>query len=209
MAFGDPQRGSRDGYGKVVDFDSVKLGDGNLNRGEIRAEGNLAAQENAQDFVFQPPQGKIGFREEVAAPGGGIEKDEARELLLKFAQAAFPRPHGGNAFDCGKFRFQLVKEKRVDDFVDVFDRGVMHAARAARFGVEGAFKHRAENRRTDFRPVEVFARLDEEEFANFVGEARDLDFLVGEKSAVDVRERGEVFGQVFVALFRRGIENAE
>lgn len=94
--------------------------------------------------------------------------------------------------------------------MNVFNACIMHTAGTPRFGVEGAFKHRAENRRTDFRPVEIFARLDEKEFADSVGKRRNFDFLVCEKSAVDIREgrqRRIVVFQIRIAFIRRRVKN--
>ena len=83
--------------------------------------------------------------------------------------------------------------------MDIFDARVVHASRAPRFGIERAFKHRAENSGTDFAPVERRAML-HDNGNNFRRKIGNLDVLRGKQSAVYIGE-GHKRGIVFVARF--------
>ena len=68
LAFRNPERGFCNRHSKVVDFDAVKLADGNLYRafaGGIHRD--LTVGEFHQNFVFQAAQAQIGFGQKVSA----------------------------------------------------------------------------------------------------------------------------------------------
>ena len=65
LTFSDPQRRLCHDYGKVFDFDTVKLADGDLNR-VADVQHDLFLMEKGDSFVFQPPEGDVSFRQEVA-----------------------------------------------------------------------------------------------------------------------------------------------
>ena len=88
----------------------------------------------------------------------------------------------------------------------------MHAAAAARFRVQGAFKHRAENRGADFRPVEILAGFVQQQIADFIGKGRYLYIFITEQAAVDIRERGQlrvIVLQIGGAVLRLGVQHAK
>ena len=88
----------------------------------------------------------------------------------------------------------------------------MHPALSARVRVQGAFKHRAENRRADFAPVKIRARLFQQQRPYLLGKRRDFDVLLRKQPAVDIRERRQqrlLLYQVWVALVRLGIQDFE
>ena len=84
--------------------------------------------------------------------------------------------------------FQSIQKQRVNDLVDVLNAGIVHAAAASSFRVQGAFKHSAENGGADRRPVEILAGLGEQNIFQFFGKGRDLDILVGKQTAVYIGE---------------------
>lgn len=209
LRLGDPERGLRDGNGEVVDFDAVELPDGDLNRAELGVVKFDLLRERAQDVVFQAAERNVGFGEKIAGAARGIEKRERGDFFLKRAEFFLAGTLDGNGADFGELGFERVEKKRVDDFVDIFNRRVMHAAGAARFGIERAFKNGAENRRGNFAPVKIVAGAGEENgFYGFV-ELGDFDVGVGEEPAVDVRERGERGVEIRVAVFRARVERLE
>ena len=67
---------------------------------------------------------------------------------------------------------KIAEKERIDDLVDVFDRRIDHAARAARFWIERRFKERAEDGRRDVAPVEL--RRADKELADVVGDGWDV-----------------------------------
>ena len=73
LAFRYPERGFCNRHGKVIDFDAVKLTDGNLYRafaGGIHRD--LTVGEFHQNFVFQAAQAQIGFSQKVSAAARGV-----------------------------------------------------------------------------------------------------------------------------------------
>ena len=103
-------------------------------------------------------------------------------------------------------------EEIVNDLVDIFNAGIVHTAAAARFGVQGAFKHRAENGGAYFRPVEVFAGFLQQQVSDFIGERRYLDILIAEQPAIDVGKRRQfrvVIFQIGVTVLQLCVQHAE
>ena len=96
--------------------------------------------------------------------------------------------------------------------MDILDAGIVHTAAAARFGVQGAFKHSTENRGADFRPVEILAGLVQQQIADFIGKGRYLYIFITEQAAVDIGERGQlrvIVLQIGVAVLQLGVQHAE
>ncbi len=92
--------------------------------------------------------------------------------------------------------------------MDVFHRGVDHAARAARRGVERAFEERPEDGRRDPAPVEG-ARL-EEQLADLLRQRRHFAFgRAPEEPAVRVGEGGQLRFEVDAAAFRGRVKRLE
>ena len=85
----------------------------------------------------------------------------------------------------------------------------MHAAASAGFGVQCAFKNRTEDGGADFRPVKTNACINQKELSDFIGEHRNLNFLICEKSAVHIGESGKFGFEVGVAVCRFGIKDFE
>ena len=117
------------------------------------------------------------------------------------------RLDGTRLHDLGELGFERVHKERVYHLVDVFDAGVVHAARAARVGVEGAFEYGAEYRGADVRPVEGRAVV-HNHADYFRREVRDFNFFVFEEAAVHVGERANRL-VVSVAVFGPGVEGFE
>lgn len=106
-----------------------------------------------------------------------------------------------------EFFFVGVEEQRVDDFVDVLDARVVHAARAARGRVQRALEDGAEDGRGDLAPVEVAGVL-EDEAPDFLTHRRHGDAL-GEEAAVDVGKGGESGLEEGIARLRFLVEHLE
>ena len=108
-----------------------------------------------------------------------------------------------------KLRFQIVEEQRVDDFMNVLDAGVVHPAAAPGLRVQSGFKHRAENRRADGRPVKVRTGFFQQQVNDLIAQTGNLNVLVRKQPAVDIGERGKVFIKVFVPFLRTLVEYAK
>ena len=102
---------------------------------------------------------------------------------------------------------QRVQKQRVYYLVDVFNTGVVHAAAAARCGVQGAFEHGAKDCGADFAPVKVFAGLQQKQLLDLVRKLGDFYVLVGKQAAVDVGEGSQLVVQVGVALGGRFVQH--
>lgn len=109
----------------------------------------------------------------------------------------------------GELAAQGVEEEGVDDAVYVLHAGVVHPAAAARVGVEGALEEGAEDGGRDAAPVEIVARVLEEQGHDFGREAGYLDVRLGKEAAVDVGEGQESLPLVGVAPGGGRVEDAE
>ena len=134
-----------------------------------------------------------------------FQEGRRRQLVLERPQAGVALARDRDFEDAVEFRAQGVEEERVDDFVDVLDGGVVHAAGAAGLGVERALEDGAEDGRRDFRPVEAQGGFPQDGFAQAVRELRDFHGA-GEERAVDVGERREGGLEVGGTFFARGVE---
>ena len=68
--------------------------------------------------------------------------------------------------------------------MDILNAGIVHSAAAPGLRVQGTFKGSAENGGADLRPVKVSAGLGQQQSADFFGERRNLNVLIGKKPAV-------------------------
>ena len=171
LRLGDPERRLRDGDGEVVDLDAPELRERDLD-GQAEVELALPALARGDETVLEATQTDVGLREEVARPARRIEEGEGGEPVLERRQPPVPFARGRGGEDRVEFRREAVEEERTDDFVDVRDGRVDHAARAARLGVQGRLEERAEDGGRDLAPVE--ARRAEEELADLLRERRDV-----------------------------------
>ena len=71
LAFGYPQRGLGDGYGKVIYLNTVELADGDLD-GAAHVKHYLPFIKLGDDLIFKATQRKICFSKEVARAAGGV-----------------------------------------------------------------------------------------------------------------------------------------
>ena len=213
---GDPHRGACHHDGKVVDLDPVKAIDRDADRREGFAQGGHVLRVNscgAHHLVLQPTEREVGLGQEVARAAGRVEEGHSGYALLKGQQLPTATTRFGDGFEVIKLVAQAVEEERVDDAVNVLHRGVVHAARATRFGVEGTLKHGAEDGGRDAAPVESLRGIDHQRMNGFGAEHRYLPGvgLRGrdvEKSAVDIGQLGErTF--IGVALVMRRVEDTE
>ena len=213
---GDPHRGARHHDGKVVDLDPVKAIDRDTNRREGLAEdGHIGRVDScgAHHLVLQAAQREVGLGQEVTRAAGGVEEGHSGYALLKGQQLPTAATRFSDGFEVVKLVAQPIEEKRVDDAVNVLHRGVVHAARTTRFGVEGTLKHGAEDGGRDAAPVESLRGIDHQRMNGFGAEHRYLPGvgLRGrdvEKSAVDIGQLGErTF--IGVALVMRRVEDTE
>ena len=210
--FGDPHRGARHHDGKVVDLDPVKAIDRDADRREGLAEDGHVGRVNscgAHHLVLQPTEREVGLGQEVARSAGRVEEGHSGYALLEGQQLPTATTRFGDGFEVVKLVAQAVEEERVDDAVNVLHRGVVHAARATRFGVERALKHGAEDGGRDAAPVKLlFLVHHHQRMDGFGTELGHLHGVVRKESAVDVRQ-GVEFTLVTIALFLRGIEYTE
>ena len=102
-----------------------------------------------------------------------------------------------NLFTASKFKIsaEVVEKERVDNFMNIFDAGIMNSVIAACFAVENGFKHGSENGRADFAPTE-FDKFLKTHVENMSAVNSELEILIKrrnrdiffKKSAVDVRK---------------------
>ena len=210
LIFGDPEGGLGDGHGEVVDLDAVELPDGHLD-GVVMlvAECDLPVLQQTDDLIFQLAEAEVSLSQKVARAAGGVQKDQGSQLFLEGFQPALAGGIDGDVFDLVQLAAQAAQKQRVDHLVDVLDGGVVHPARAAGLGVQGALEHRAEDGGADVPPVEVLADVVQQQVDDLLVEPRNLDTLIREQSAVHIGEGGQLVLHVGVAVSLFGVQHPE
>ena len=188
LAFSDPQRRLCHGHGKVVDFDTVKLADRDLNR-IADVQHDLSLVEKGQGFIFQPPKGDVSLRQEVAGATGRVKKFQPRQLALKGFQFGLAGPLHRDGLNLRKLRFQPVQKQRVNQLVNVLNAGVVHPAGAPGFRVQRAFKDSPKDGGADGGPVKVLAGFPKNQVNDGFIQPGNYDVFICEQSAVDIGER--------------------
>ena len=84
----------------------------------------------------------------------------------------------------------------------------MHPAGSASSRVDSRFKDRAENRRTDSRPIKTATCLFKKEIFNFGREVGDFDRVV-KQAAIDERKFSKRIVQIWVAVGKWSVEHIE
>ena len=193
LIFGNPHGSARDGDGKIVDLDAVKIFDGDEDM-TVGAE----RMKFPNDVVLEATDRQISFGEEIAAAAGGIKKFERRQFGLKIFECGALM--FSTALDGFKFVVERLEKQRVDDFMNVFDGSIMHAAAPTGDRIEGRLEERAEDGRADALPIElrVVAGVEEQVVRDDVVELRDVGVVVFKEVAVDV-------GKIFELRAERGI----
>ena len=128
LGVGDPEGGFGDGYGEVVDFDAVELVDGDADGVFDESEDALALVAGGDGLVFESAEGQKSLGEEVSGAAGGVEEGEGGEFLLEGEEGGVALAGDGDFEGGVQFGAEGVEEERGDDFVDVLDGGVVHAA---------------------------------------------------------------------------------
>ena len=212
LVLGDPKRSFGHVDGEVVDFDAVELVDVHVDLELVAedVESAVAPQTELHALVLQLAQAGVGLGEEVARVARRVEELERAELALEGLQFLVARLDALRLANGGELRVQIVHEKGIDDLVDVLDAGVMHAALAARLGVQRAFEHGPENGRTDFAPVEAEARARQKDFRGLFRNGRNrLALFFAEERPVHIGELGQLLFHETVPFFQRRVKRAE
>ena len=199
LAFCNPEGSLCHGDGEVVDLNAIELSNGHLD-GVAHIQHDLSLVKEGDGFVLQPPEGDIGFGEEVPGAAGRVQEFQASQFPLKCLQFGLAGPIYRDSGNFLKLCFQPVQEQRVNDLVDVLNGCVVHPAGAPGFRVQCAFKDSAEDGRRNIAPVEVLAGTAENEVDHFIAQARYLNILVREQTAVDIGECRQIIVQILVPL---------
>ena len=204
LIFSDPKSGSGDGDGEIIDFDAVEILDGNFDLA-WGAEG----VKFSDDLVLEATEREISFGQEVPRTARGIEEFEIGEFELKAFQL-FSTDIFAFASDGGELVGEVVEEERVDDFMNVGDGSIMHAALTTSDGVECGFKECAEDGGTYARPIKlrVIGGIEQEVMRDFAIDLGDIG-LLAEEIAVDVRELFQLRAEIRIATVDWDIENFE
>ncbi len=193
--FGDPGR-------KLLIFNAVKLVD--RDAGQQGCVDLLVAILGLERFQFQGADFAIGDDQKIAAPAGGIEKGQPRQLVLKFAQRPVPACLARD--DGGQFRFQIIQKQRPDDLHDIGFGGVMRALRPPFLRVHHRLEQRPENGGRYARPV--VPRRVQQMIAHRLGEMRGADTL-GEQAAIHIGKGVEFRLQCRLAGIFRRVQHVE
>ena len=207
LVVGEPEPDLGDAGRPFTDLDAVELIDIDLRQVadiEINLHLVLAIpRDSGERLVFHPPHLAVGEDEEVAASARGIEEAQRAQFGLKILEAldAAGRAVGESGVE---FRAEVVEEERADHFHDVALACVVRADLTARLAVHDALEEAAENGGADFCPVEMRAR--KQGVAQAAVERAHGQGL-GEESAVDVGEGGEVFVEVGLSVGQVGVQH--
>jgi len=164
----------------------------------------LGSVDFLEEVEFEGAEFAVGDDEEVAAAAGGVEEAEGGEFFVELGEAFLAG--GARLFAFGELGFEVVEEKGVYEFADVFFAGVVGTFCAAFGGFHHALEERTENAGGDARPVETAAG--EEGGTVGCGGVGRGDELMKE-AAVDIGEKTELVGEVRAALLGVRAENAK
>ena len=104
LTFRDPQGGLGNSHGKIIDLNTIELPNGDLDW-IANVQHDLSPMQQGNCLILQPPQGDIGFRQEIAGPAGGVQEFQSGQFPLKclqFGLAGFLHRQSG---DFLKFSF--------------------------------------------------------------------------------------------------------
>ena len=91
LAFCNPEGSLCHGDGEVVDLNAIELSNGHLD-GVAHIQHDLSLVKEGDGFVLQPPEGDIGFGEEVPGAAGRVQKFQASQFPLKRLQFGLAGP---------------------------------------------------------------------------------------------------------------------
>ena len=109
LTFRNPKGRLCHSHSEVVDFNAVKLADGDLNR-VAHVQHDLSLMEQGNCFIFQPPEGDVSFRQKVPGAAGRVQEFQPRQLPLKGFQLGLAGPLHRNGFNLRKLGFQSIQE---------------------------------------------------------------------------------------------------
>ena len=208
LALRDPQGCPGHGDGKVVDLNAIKLSDGDLD-GVFHIQHDLPLVEQGDHFVLKTPQGEVCLCQEIPGAAGRVQKFQAGQPSLKGPQSPIAGLKISHFRNFRELRPQSVQEQRVDDFVNIFNAGVVHAAGTPRLRVQGALKNGAEDGGADGRPVKVLTGTVEDQAYDLLVQPGDQCALVGKQTAVDIGEGRQVVIHVGIPIFRLRVQYLE
>ena len=207
LGLGDPEGCLGDGAGEIVDFNTVELVDGNLDR-ISQATYDTVVVKNLDGFVLKPSKPSIGLCQEITRSTGRVQELQGGKLILKFCCSRFLCAHDLLRLDIGQFSFQIVQEQRVDDLVDILQRGIVHTSRPSCRRIQRGLEYSAEDSRRDQAPVEIVAGSLQDESSYLFRDSRDLN-VPGKHSAADERECGQFLVHIWITVFRSGVQHLE
>ena len=208
----NPHGRARHHDGEVVHLDPIEVINRDKDRRkvlplEIRLRSIFRV--GADDLILQPAEREVRFRKEITRPASRIEEGERGETPLEGLQLAAALLRIAQGFQIIKLVPQPIEEERINHAVDVLHRGIVHAPRAARHGVEGTLKHGTEDGRRDAAPVELLLLVDHHQRIDGIGaELGHLHAVVSKEPAVDIGQLRKA-ARVGVALFVRRIKHTE
>ena len=120
LGFCNPECGLRDGHSEVVDFNAVKLMDGDFDDiPEIHQL--LPGCYKQKGFILKTAQGNIGFRQKVTRTAGRVKERQMCKFFAKRFRLFVAEFRHFYAFDGGEFFTEFVKKQRVNHLVNIFD----------------------------------------------------------------------------------------
>lgn len=216
LVFGEPKREGGDFVGEVVNLNPEKMGErdarkklglipggeGQLGLRDKRKLANLIKTggrflqlaELFEYFVFEQPQLFVGDDEEIAGAAGGVENADFGEPFEELPEPS--RLESGGE----KFVEKFIQKKRLNDLHDIRHARVMHTQPAALLGIDNGLNHRPKNVGIDVFPLQTAAfEQNTAAFCRKNGGSKPS----AKQPAIDIREGGEVIGQVGSGVFGR------
>ena len=111
-----------------------------------------------------------------------------------------------------KLFFEIIKEKRVYNLMNVLQRSIMHSSGTPGGGIQSTLEYSAKDGGADLAPVKIIRGVSQEQVHDLIGEGRNFNIPIGEQAAVYIGEscqQGIVVSKVRIAILRFLIENAE
>ena len=151
LGFCNPQCSLGNCNSKIINLNSIKLINRNMNRGRfIKAKSNLSSLQFFYDFILQSPDTDICLCKEVSTSRCRIKPPEICQLRLEISQLFIFCSLNGYLLNFFQLIFQFVQKQRINDFMNIFNAGVVHTAGASCLWIQRTLKHSTKYSRTDF-----------------------------------------------------------
>ena len=116
----------------------------------IKTKSNLSSLQFFYDFILQSTDTDICLCKEISTSRCRIKPAKICQLRLEVSQLFIFCSLNRYLLNFFQFIFQIIQKQWINDFMNIFNAGVVHTARASCLRIQRTLKHSAKYSRTDF-----------------------------------------------------------